>query len=109
MMTTHDSETAVREKIGVKVVVVNDRFYRVLLMRHKIQKMGRIFGTVHSNPDSRKLAEAFGAEAMVLNSNSQVDEGVKCVTRCSDVPLIVELKVDQEDLPPLNLEGSLLF
>lgn len=109
MMTMHDLETAVREKIGVKLVIVNDNSYRVLLMRQKIQKMGRIFGTLHSNPDICKLAEAFGTEAMVVRSNAQVEEGVRFITRRSDLPLIVELKVDQDDLPPMNLEGTLMF
>jgi acetolactate synthase-1/2/3 large subunit len=109
MMTMHDLETAVREKIGIKLVIVNDNSYRVLLMRQKVQKMGRIFGTLHSNPDFCKLAEAFGTEAMVLRSNAQVEEGVKFITRRSDLPLIVELKVDQDDLPPLNFEGTLMF
>jgi acetolactate synthase-1/2/3 large subunit len=109
VMTMHDLETAVRERVGVKVVIVNDNSYRVLLMRQKIQKMGRVFGTLHSNPDICKLAEAFGTEAMVVRSNAQVEEGVRFITKRSDVPLIVELKVDQDDLPPLNLEGSLMF
>jgi acetolactate synthase-1/2/3 large subunit len=109
LMTVQDIETAVREKIAAKLVIVNDNSYRVLLMRQKIQKMGRIFGTVHSNPDVAKLAEAFGTKAMSVDSNEMIDEAVRLVTGKSDVPLIVELKVDPEDLPPLNLEGSLMF
>jgi len=109
LMTMQDLETAVREKIGVKVVVVNDNSYRVLMMRQKIQKMGRVFGTIHSNPDVLKVAEAFGAEAVVVDSNDKIDDGVKFATTPSDRPVLVELKIDPEDLPPLNLEGSLMF
>jgi acetolactate synthase-1/2/3 large subunit len=108
-MTVQDLETAVREKIGVKMVIVNDNSYRVLLMRQKIQKMGRVFGTLHGNPDVVKLAEAYGAQAMIVRRSEQIDEGVSFLSRRSDTPLIVELTVDQEDLPPLNLEGSLMF
>jgi acetolactate synthase I/II/III large subunit len=109
MMTMQDLETAVREKVGVKIVVVNDNSYRVLLMRQKIQKMGRIFGTTHSNPDFKKVAEAFGAEGIVVDSDTEIQEGVDFVARKSDEPLLVELRVDPEDLPPLNIQGSLMF
>jgi acetolactate synthase-1/2/3 large subunit len=109
LMTMQDLETAVRERIGAKVVVVNDNSYRVLLMRQKIQKMGRVFGTTHSNPDMVKVAEAFGAQGLSIASDDEVDEGVKFARKKSDVPLLIELKVDPEDLPPLNIQGSLMF
>jgi acetolactate synthase-1/2/3 large subunit len=109
MMTVQDMETAVRERIGVKIVVVNDSSYRVLLMRQKLQKMGRVFGTVHTNPDVVKLAESFGAQAQSIHSEERIGDAVAFLAARSDLPRIVELKVDQEDLPPLNLEGSLMF
>jgi acetolactate synthase-1/2/3 large subunit len=109
MMTMQDLETAVRERIGAKIIIVNDNSYRVLLMRQKIQKMGRVFGTVHTNPDFAKVAEAFGAEGMVVDSDAKIQQGVDFVTKRSDVPLLVELRVDPEDLPPLNIQGSLMF
>lgn len=109
LMTMQDLETAVREKIGAKIVVLNDNSYRVLLMRQKIQKMGRIFGTTHTNPDMVKIAEAFGAEGLMVDSDDRVEEAVKFVTRKSEVPLLLELRVDPEDLPPLNIQGSLMF
>lgn len=62
MMTVQDLETAVRESIPVKVVVVNDNSYRVLYFRQKVQKMGRVYGTLHTNPDFAELAGVFGAE-----------------------------------------------
>jgi len=109
LMTMQDLETAVREKVGAKIIIVNDNSYRVLLMRQKIQKMGRIFGTTHSNPNFARVADAFGTEGLVVDSNDRVQEGVKFLTKKSDLPLLLELKVDPEDLPPLNIQGSLMF
>ena len=109
MMTVQDMETAVREKVGAKLVIVNDNSYRVLLMRQKIQKMGRIFGTKHTNPDFAVVARAFGAEGLVVDSDEKVQEGVEFLMTKSDVPVLVELRVDPEDLPPLNIQGSLMF
>jgi len=109
LMTMQDLETAVREKVGAKIVIVNDNSYRVLLMKQKTQKMGRVFGTTHTNPDVVRIAEAFGAEGLMVDSDDKVEEAVKFVTGKSDVPLLLELRVDPEDLPPLNLQGSLMF
>ena len=109
LMTLQDMETAVRERVGVKIVVVNDNSYRVLLMRQKIQKMGRVFGTTHSNPDFVKMAEAFGTRGIAVGSDEDIGEGVKFALESSDLPLVVDLRVDPEDLPPLNVRGSLMF
>jgi len=109
LMTLQDIETAVREKIGVKVIVVNDSSYRVLLIRQKMQKMGRIFGTVHSNPDMVKLGESFGFPAMAVTENSQVERGIDFILTRTEKPRILELKISQEDMPPFNLESSLKF
>ena len=109
LMTLQDMETAVRERAGVKVIIINDNSYRVLLMRQKIQKMGRVFGTTHSNPDFVRLAEAFGARGVSVDSDLGAEDALKFVTRKSDVPLLVDLRVDPEDLPPLNIQGSLMF
>ena len=109
LMTLQDIETAVREKIGVKVIVVNDSSYRVLLIRQKMQKTGRIFGTVHSNPDMVKLGESFGFTAMAVTENSQVERGIDFILTRTEKPRILELKISQEDMPPFNTESSLKF
>jgi len=109
LMTVQDLETAVREKIGAKIIVVNDSSYRVLLMRQKLQKMGRVFGTVHTNPDMVKLGEAFGVTSMVLADNTQVDEAIDFILTKTEKPRILELKVSQEDVPPFNMDASLKF
>jgi acetolactate synthase-1/2/3 large subunit len=109
LMTMQDLETAVRERIGAKIVIVNDNAYRVLLMRQKIQKMGRVFGTTHSNPDIEKVAEAFGTTGLTVDSDDKVDQAVRFLRGKSDLPLLIDLRIDPEDLPPLNIQGSLMF
>jgi len=109
LMTLQDLETAARESIGAKIIVVNDSSYRVLLMRQKMQKMGRIFGTLHSNPDMEKLANSFGIASMVLADNTHVEEAIEFILTRTEKPRILELKVSQEDMPPFNMEASLKF
>lgn len=109
MMTVQELETAVRERIRVGIVIVNDNSYRVLLMRQKIQKMGRVYGTIHGNPDTEKLGEAFGIDALVVDSDEQIERGVSFLLQKREGPSLLELKISSEDMPPMNFEASLKF
>ncbi|HKT22230.1 MAG TPA: hypothetical protein VJR06_06475, partial [Nitrososphaerales archaeon] len=59
--------------------------------------------------DLARLAEDFGAEGIVVDSDEAADDAVKFLLKKSDLPRIVELRVDPEDLPPINIQGSLMF
>lgn len=104
MMTIQDLETAVRENARVKIVVVNDNSYRVLYFRQKFQKGGRIYGTLHGNPDFAKLAEIFGAEGAVVEKNSDIDDGIKAMFE-SDKTFVLDLRVVPEAFAPFNVEA----
>lgn len=106
MMTVQDLETAVREEIAVKTIVVNDFSYRVLLLRQKIQRMGRVYGTLLGNPDFSRLAEVFGAIGVKVERDDEIGGAVETIVRAEE-PVVVDLRVSQEDLPPLNLEATL--
>ncbi|MEG9193809.1 MAG: thiamine pyrophosphate-binding protein [Candidatus Methanoglobus sp.] len=105
MMTVQDLETAVREKIPVKVVVVNDNSYRVLYFRQKLQKGGRIYGTLHSNPDFARLAEIFGAEGVTVSSDSEAEEAIKTMLQ-SEKPFVLDLRISPDSFAPFNAEAS---
>ena len=107
MMTVQDLETAVREKIPVKIIVINDNSYRVLYARQKAQKMGRVFGTLHANPDFVKLAEAFGVEAMSIGRDEDIPKAVEFVTEPG--LRLLELGISPDDFPPMNIEAALRF
>jgi len=107
MMTVQDLETAVREKIPVKIIVINDNSYRVLYARQKAQKMGRVFGTLHTNPDFVKLAEAFGVEAMSISRDEDIPKAVEFVTEPG--LKLLELRISPDDFPPMNIEAALRF
>ena len=107
MMTVQDLETAVREKIPVKIIVINDNSYRVLYARQKAQKMGRVFGTLHTNPDFVKLAEALGVEAMSIGRDEDIPKAVEFVTEPG--LRLLELRISPDDFPPMNIEAALRF
>jgi acetolactate synthase-1/2/3 large subunit len=104
MMTVQDLETAVREKIAVKIMVINDNAYRVLAFRQQLQFQGRVYGTLHNNPDFIRLAESFGLRAWRLEQPGDV-ESVLREALSLDGPTLIEVVTDPQDIPPTNLEA----
>ncbi len=107
MMTVQDLETAVREGIPVKVVVVNDNSYKVLYLKQVLQYGGRVYETLLGNPDFSRLAEAFGVGYIRVESDSDAARAAEAATNPGGSPLIVEVPVSPDDLPPVNLEYTL--
>lgn len=106
MMTLQDLETACRERVPVKVLVMNDCMYRVLYLRQKLQFGGRVLGTCHGNPDFAALARDFGAEGYTLKEPGEV-EGVLERMLKSPNPVVVDVIIDPDDIPPTDLEATL--
>ena len=106
MMTVQDLETAVRERLDIKVLILNDFQYRVLNLRQKIQFGGRILGTEHGNPDFADLARCFGASGYRLDLPERIGQ-VLDVALSQKGPVVVDVIIDREDLPPMNVEATL--
>jgi len=106
MMTVQDLETAVRERIPVKVFVFNDFRYRVLTLRQMLQFEGRIYGTVHGNPDFASIACSFGARGYKLDDQAKIEETIENALAEKE-PVVVDVLIDPNDLPPMNIEANL--
>jgi acetolactate synthase-1/2/3 large subunit len=106
MMTLQDLETACREKIKVRVLVINDYMYRVLNLRQRLQCQGRVLGTCHGNPDFAALARSFGASGWRLDKVEDTGT-VLAGALAADGPAVVDVIADPDDMPPLNLEATL--
>ncbi|MCS6804343.1 MAG: thiamine pyrophosphate-binding protein [Acidobacteriota bacterium] len=104
MMTVQDLETAAREKIGVTVIIINDNAYRVLAFRQQVHFHGRLYGTLHGNPDFLRLAESFGLRAWRLEQPDEVSS-VLSEALSSEAPTLIEVMTDPQDIPPTNLEA----
>jgi acetolactate synthase I/II/III large subunit len=105
-MTMQDIETAVREGIGIKLFIINDKQYRVLNIRQKLSYQGRIHGTEHGNPDFADLARSFGAAGFTLDREEKIEE-VLDAALAEDGPVVVDVMIDPDDVPPLDLEANL--
>lgn len=106
MMTVQDLETAVREGIGVKVLVINDGMYRVLNFRQRTQFEGRTIGTSHGNPDFAALAASFGARGLRMEKPEEIRPVLEEML-AEEGPVVVEVAADPDDIPPLNFEANL--
>jgi acetolactate synthase-1/2/3 large subunit len=106
MMGLGDLETAVRHSLKIRAFVVNDNSYRVLRATQAIQYKGRFFGTEHKNPDFVKLAQAFGATGVRIDSPEKIDAGLEEALGAPG-PALVEIPTDPNDLPPTNIEAVL--
>jgi acetolactate synthase-1/2/3 large subunit len=106
MMTLPDLETAVREGLAVRVFVMNDSQYRVLNIRQKLSFQGRVLGTEHGNPDFAELAKAFGAAGYRIDSDDRIEEVLDSAL-AEKGPVVIDVIIDPDELPPLNLEANL--
>lgn len=104
LMTIPDLETIAREKIGIKMVIVNDSAYRVLFLRQTLEVDGGVFGTLHQNPDFSKLASAFGLRFLKWEGELSPSFTEWCQ---DDQPLLVEVPASPHEIPPTNMEAFL--
>ncbi len=106
MMTMQDLETAVRERMDIKVAILNDFQYRVLKLRQRIQFGGRVLGTEHGNPDFADLARCFGAAGYRLDTSEKIG-AVLDAALSQRGPVLIDAIIDPEDLPPTNVQATL--
>lgn len=80
MMNSQELETAVREKLNVVVIILNDNAYGMI--KWKQEGMGfDNFGLDYTNPDFVKYAESYGAHGHRITSDADFTETLK---KCLD-------------------------
>ena len=71
MMNVQDLETAVRYKLPITIVIINDSAYGMVKYA-QLNKFGKTYGADFGNPDFKKLAESFGAKGFDVKSTSDL-------------------------------------
>ena len=95
MMNSQEMETAVRLKLNITVLILNDNSYGMI--RWKQANMGfKDWGLTYNNPDFVKYAEAYGAKGHRVTSAKQLTELLKS---CLDTPGVhlVDCPIDYSD------------
>jgi acetolactate synthase-1/2/3 large subunit len=95
MMNSQEMETAVRLKLNITVVILNDSSYGMI--RWKQANMGfKDWGLTYNNPDFVKYAEAYGAKGYRVTSAKHLTE---LLTTCTNTPGVhlVDCPIDYSD------------
>jgi acetolactate synthase-1/2/3 large subunit len=95
MMNSQEMETAVRLKLNLTVLILNDNSYGMI--RWKQANMGfQDWGLTYGNPDFVKYAESYGAIGHLVESATHLDQLLKHTMATPGVH-IIECPVDYAD------------
>jgi acetolactate synthase-1/2/3 large subunit len=95
MMNSQEMETAVRLKLNITILILNDNSYGMI--RWKQANMGfKDWGLTYGNPDFVKYAESYGAHGYRVESAAHLDELLAMTGTTPGVHLI-EVPVDYSD------------
>jgi acetolactate synthase-1/2/3 large subunit len=99
MMNSQELETAVRLKLNITVLILNDNSYGMI--RWKQANMGfKDWGLTYGNPDFVKYAESYGANGYRVGSAAELPA---LLAKCLDQPGVnlIEVPVDYSDNDPI--------
>jgi len=99
LYNAHDLETAVREHIATVNIVVNNNLYGQEKALQKARFGDRIIGAELTNPRFDKLAELYGAKGYYVERLDQLGDAIRAALSNKDVPSVIEVPVDPDDLP----------
>jgi acetolactate synthase-1/2/3 large subunit len=97
LMTGQDLATAVQQKLGVIVLVVNNNMYGTIRMHQERFYPERVIGTALHNPDFTALARAYGADGALVERTAEFAPAF-ARARAATGPFIIELRIDPEAL-----------
>ncbi len=90
-------ETAVRERLNVVVVVLNDSSYGSIKAYQLARPGRRVFGVEHGNPNFAQVARAFGASGFQVRSRRALARVLARAWR-SRKPVVVEVKLKKPEM-----------
>ena len=103
LMTAQELATAVQYGGAPICIVFNNGMYGTIRMHQEKHFPARVYGTQLANPDFAKYGEAFGGAGFTVTTNAEFDVAFAAAlehTRTRKKPVVIELKVDPQDLTP---------
>lgn len=102
MMVLQELETAVRYKIPIIVVVMNNFSFGNVKEKQIKNYGGRVIGSDYSNPDFAQLAKLFGANGERIEKTEEIIPAMGRALK-SDLPSVLDVMIDPDlFLPPLS-------
>lgn len=95
LMTGQELATAVRYRLPIVTLIVNNGMYGTIRMHQETHYPGRTYGTDLVNPDFAALARAYGAHGETVE---RTEDFAAAFARAmsADKPTVLDLKVDPE-------------
>jgi len=87
MFTASDLATAVQNDVPIKIVLCNSGGFEAIRC-HQMNRFGRAIGYDARPPDFLRFADAFGAEAVKINSHEELPDALSKVLNTDKVSLI---------------------
>ena len=95
MMNSQELETALRLKLDLVILILNDNGYGMIKWKQEAQKMTD-FGLNFSNPDFVKYAESYGARGYRVSESEKLNEILKKTLSAPGVH-VIEIPVDYSE------------
>ena len=106
LFNVQELETAVRERIPIVTVVMNNNEWGSEKAYQQALFGGRLVGADITNPRFDKLAELFGANGFYVDRAEDVGDVLQSALK-SELPSIIEIPVDPKELPaPVILDSQ---
>ncbi|MCK3776331.1 thiamine pyrophosphate-binding protein [Ensifer sesbaniae] len=99
LMHGQEFATAVRYRLPVITVVVNNGIYGTIRMHQEREYPGRVSATDLTNPDFAALARAYGGHGETVEKTEEFADAF-LRARASGKPSIIEIKLDPEAITP---------
>jgi acetolactate synthase-1/2/3 large subunit len=98
-MNIQELATAVREKLPVKIAILNNGYLGMVRQWQEMFYNRRYSSTLLSNcnPDFVKVAEAYGARGIRVEHTDQVRPALEEALKTTDVPIILDFRINPEE------------
>ena len=99
MMSSHELATAVKLRLPIVILVLDNQMYGTIRMHQEKWFPERVYGTDLDNPDFVALARAFGAHGQLIESAEQLVAAVLAGFE-ADRPTLLHVRTDPERISP---------
>jgi acetolactate synthase I/II/III large subunit len=99
LMHGQEFATAVKHKLPIIVVVINNNMYGTIRMHQERDYPARVSATALTNPDFAALARAYGGYGETVKTTEEFAAAFERAQACG-LPSILELQIDPEAITP---------
>jgi acetolactate synthase-1/2/3 large subunit len=101
LMTGQELATAMRHRLPMIIVLVNNGIYGTIRMWQERSFPGRVHGTKLTNPDFAAYARSFGAFGEIVETTEQFAPAFERAMGCG-LPALLELRLPEEVITPIT-------